>query len=111
MLAGAAGLFAAWARMRAANPLTTTGGGAPPRPAAAAAGGDEVDFLAAAYGASFLTRQCNAAAFREHGRAATTPDMIAAIGKVFGSSFEPAGSPSSVGATTVADDGEPGSCL
>ena len=90
MLAGAAGLFAAWARMGEAAAVS---GGAEPgegEGAASAGRGDGGRLVAAAYGASFLTRQCNAMAFAKHRRSTTTPDMIAELGRSFDAAFDAA---------------------
>ena len=44
--------------------------------------------IASAYGACFLTRECNRVAFAQHRRSMTTTDMIASIGPVFQLHFE-----------------------
>lgn len=45
--------------------------------------------LLACYAACKLTRECNARAFKKHGRSTTTTDMIAEIHPVFEDFFEP----------------------
>jgi ATP-dependent NAD(P)H-hydrate dehydratase len=89
VLAGALGTFLAWARnaerLRGGNGTGAAGavggeGGADPDRSARTV-------LAAAYGASLVTRSAAALAFAQHGRAMTTPDLIAQLGRGFQAAF------------------------
>ncbi|TEA28697.1 hypothetical protein DBR06_SOUSAS26210001 [Sousa chinensis] len=71
LLSGSLGVLAHWALL--AGPEKTNGSS---------------PLLVAAFGACALTRQCARQAFRKHGRATTTTDMIRELGPAFSRLFE-----------------------
>nr|XP_054301855.1 ATP-dependent (S)-NAD(P)H-hydrate dehydratase isoform X4 [Pongo pygmaeus] len=71
LLSGSLGVLVHWALL--AGPEKTNGSS---------------PLLVAAFGACFLTRQCNHQAFQKHGRSTTTSDMIAEVGAAFSKLFE-----------------------